>query len=299
MKNFCHPSEPKRLAAFLLDGLRAELYLTPKPGLVDLRNSGSHKDLSPELMIRSICLMEDYLDQLLQSLEKGVVISELRAIGLEAEKRMYRQLKTNCHRGGIFLCGLLLAAAHQARDCTPENLRTAVISTAEALFEQQPPSLSHGQAVRKRYPRAGIIAECLDGLPALFEIILPTFRERGLTDGYSAFLVMARLMQYVEDSTTIFRGGGAGLSQLRSSGYQLESCILSGEDPAPLLRRLDDEFRRKNLTMGGVADLLGLGLGYSGFLKSRELDHHTNCAANRTTLSYAPEQNESLSISMG
>ncbi len=278
MNNFSHPSELKRLSGYLLDGLRAELYLTPKPGLVDLRNSGSHKDLSLELMIRSIRLMEEYLDQLLQSLEKRVVISELRAIGLEAEKRMYRQLKTNCHRGGIFLCGLLLAAARQAPDCSPENLRTAVISTAEALFEQPQPSLSHGQAVRRRYPQAGIIAECLDGLPALFEIVLPTFKEHGINGGHSPFLVMARLMQYVEDSTTLFRGGGAGLSQLRSSGYHLENCILSGEDPAPLLRRLDDEFRQKNLTMGGVADLLGLGLGYTGYL----LD---NCAGKSPELS--------------
>ena len=34
------------VAAALADGVKAELYLTPKPGLVDLHDCGSHDDLS-------------------------------------------------------------------------------------------------------------------------------------------------------------------------------------------------------------------------------------------------------------
>src|SRR5512138_1994436 len=43
-----------RLALALADGLWHELVLTPKPGLVDLEDSGSHPDLTFDLMVQSI-----------------------------------------------------------------------------------------------------------------------------------------------------------------------------------------------------------------------------------------------------
>jgi triphosphoribosyl-dephospho-CoA synthase len=54
----CSPlSQAERLASSLIQGLRAELFLTPKPGLVDLIDSGSHPDLSLPKMTASIDLI--------------------------------------------------------------------------------------------------------------------------------------------------------------------------------------------------------------------------------------------------
>ncbi|MEJ2199826.1 MAG: hypothetical protein P8X63_02250 [Desulfuromonadaceae bacterium] len=54
---------------------------------------------------------------------------------------------------------------------------------------------------------------------------------------------------------------------MRAAGQELEQRIAAGEDPAPWLIRLDREFAEQNLTMGGVADLLGISFGYCSFLQ--------------------------------
>ena len=56
----CSPTaELERLAAALVTGALLELYLTPKPGLVDCADNGSHADLSLATMERSIAQVGD------------------------------------------------------------------------------------------------------------------------------------------------------------------------------------------------------------------------------------------------
>ncbi len=265
MKSCSEPLRLERFSTALIDGLKAELYLTPKPGLVDLANNGSHPDLSLLLMSRSIALLRDYLQELSTALVGPHRYPELTAIGRAAEKRMFRELGTNSHRGGIFLCGLLLTAAAQTDPADPVAWRQTVKKTAETFVAGRECTASHGERVRRRRPRAGILHEALQGLPALFETVLPVLlnsRDRSR----DIYLAMAQLMQRVEDSTSLHRCGEVGLAMLRRSGKRLEACLSAGDDPAPLLTILDREFRLMNLTMGGVADLLGVGLGYTGYL---------------------------------
>jgi holo-ACP synthase CitX len=58
--------ECAQVADALVQGARIELELTPKPGLVDRLDNGSHQDLSFELMARSIDLLPTYYDDLLR-----------------------------------------------------------------------------------------------------------------------------------------------------------------------------------------------------------------------------------------
>ena len=53
------------VADALVRGARAELDLTPKPGLVDRRDNGSHPDLDHPRMVRSIELLPRYYDELI------------------------------------------------------------------------------------------------------------------------------------------------------------------------------------------------------------------------------------------
>jgi len=267
--NCCNQYRLESLATTLVDGLRAELYLTPKPGLVDLANSGSHSDLNLELMNRSISLLRGYLDELCAALAAGHSLAELVPLGRRAEARMFAETGTNCHRGGIFLCGLLLTAVTRIDD--PSNtraLRLAVAEVAAEFFRARAAEASHGNRVRLEYPRSGIVAEALDGLPALFDTFLPAMAETGVAKSLRPFLAMARLMQVVEDSTSLHRCGQAGLDTVKRAGAMLESVICHGHSPYRFLDQLDSEFRCLNLTMGGVADILGLGFGYYSFRSS-------------------------------
>jgi hypothetical protein len=71
-------------------------------------------------------------------------------------------------------------------------------------------------------------------------------------------------MQVVEDTTALHRCGEAALMRLREDGARLERLVASG-DHLPFLRDRKAVYRRMDLTMGGVADLLGLALGWLAY----------------------------------
>lgn len=254
------------LTAALLDGLKAELDLTPKPGLVDLNNSGSHQDLNVALMRRSVVLMKSYLDAVSIALTQGQQWRELIILGQQAETRMFNETGTNCHRGGIFLCGLMLTAAARIETlCDAGAMKASVKSVANEFFRVKKVTDSHGNKVRVDFPAAGIVAEALAGLPAVFDVFLPALADDCIAIEYRPFLGMALLMQVVEDSTTLHRCGADGLAFMQKSGEKIEGLVRAGENPTPTLLLLDQQFQRMNMTMGGVADLLGIGLGYARY----------------------------------
>lgn len=267
--NSSAPFSLEPLASALLLGLRDELRLTPKPGLVDLRDSGSHPDLGYAVMSRSIDLLEEYFAALLTLLENGAPLAILIACGREAEERMLRRLGTNTHKGAIFLGGLLLAAAARCGRGRSPSLRGEIAALGAEIFALQNPQGTNGEAVRRDFKVGGILAEIRAGLPALFVVALPALRQsrqEGRGGDSAAFLAMSRLMQCVEDTTALHRCGLEGLERIRGDGARLESLLLAGADVVPFLERLNDDYRRLKLTMGGVADLLGVSLGSLRYL---------------------------------
>jgi holo-ACP synthase CitX len=247
------------LAAALVGGARAELDLTPKPGLVDRLDSGSHPDLSFEDMSRSIDLLQVYFDELL-ALDDPLDLPASVAAGRRAERRMVDAVGSNAHKGYIFLAGLVLLAAEAAAG--REGLRSSVSTLARRVLDgrTRPEATgrepSHGDRLRASHGVGGIVREALLGLPAVFERGLPVLAASRNPE--TRHLLMAVLMQSVEDTTALHRCGPSGLARLRADGVWLERRIESGEDYLPSLAVLNDEYRRLNLTMGGVADCMAL-----------------------------------------
>ena len=255
-----------RLADSLIAGLRHELDLTPKPGLVDRWNSGSHEDLTHAVMLQSIDLLEDYFTACASALEAGHHVERLRELGRGAEQRMQAELGTNTHRGAIFLGALLLAGVHRANTPDVRSVSRSIGQAAAELFSTRMPSGTHGAEVRARLGSGGIVEETLRGLPSLFRICLPALGAAGRLgwDTDTAFrLAMARLMVNVDDTTTLRRCGTLGAFLVRRDGARLEALIRQGDDPVPFLVQTDQRYRAIRLTMGGVADLLGMGIGWS------------------------------------
>ncbi len=277
----------RRLADALVRGARAELDLTPKPGLVDRRDQGSHPDLSYRLMRRSVELLADYHRDLLGILERAgwtaargpssgatsdVAPGPDRALdeatwrsclaaGRAAEARMFEAVGANAHRGYIFLSGLVLLAAAEVAATDADRLRPAIARLAARFFAGSPASARGlaadrpGERLRRAGGVGGIEAEARAGLPAVFEAALPALGRHG-----GAFRAMAALMRRLEDTTTLHRGGRPGLERIREDGARLEAMLERGEDPRTHLARWNDEYRAVGLTMGGVADCLALAI---------------------------------------
>lgn len=259
-----HSDRLEKLALDLVRGAFLELYLTPKPGLVDLYDSGSHPDLSLSRMEASLKIVSCYLLDLSDTLESdGDLASQVR-LGTAAERAMLKTVGSNCHKGYIFLSGLLLSASSQTKRLDERALGEAIARLAGRLFTPEC-GTTNGSRVRTRFQAGGIRAEALTGLPSLFSEAIPAFRceiASGGNRGSAVYAMLGRLMATVEDTTTLHRCGREGLRMLREDGRTLERLVAEREDFIGFLSERNDHYVKKNLTMGGVADLLALAFAW-------------------------------------
>jgi triphosphoribosyl-dephospho-CoA synthase len=253
-----------RLALALAEGFWRELVLTPKPGLVDLEDSGSHPDLTFEQMVRSIGSVRACLLGVGASVARGEPLDAQVALARDAEQRMLAEFGTNTHKGALFLGGILVVALDRASTAEEWALRRAVVETAQELAPLLRIEGTHGAAARSRHGVGGILREVTSGLPSVFDIALPAFHAstaRGEPGEIPSFRMLAGLMRTVEDTTALHRCGERGLAILREDGARLERALDEGRAIA-FLRERNAAYRRMNLTMGGIADLLGVAYGY-------------------------------------
>ncbi|MGE4266848.1 MAG: triphosphoribosyl-dephospho-CoA synthase [Deferribacterales bacterium] len=232
-------------AQALTDGAIQELLLTPKPGLVDRADSGSHPDLSFEIMEKSVNLLPAYYQELGDCCLSGGQTSQLRTVALAAEKRMLDACGSNTHKGYIFLSGLALLA-----HIMYEDVRTGIKELSAEFFKGYLPD-SNGSEARRMYGTGGIIKECMNGLPSVFEAGIPAL-------SVSPHYALACIMERSEDSTSLHRCGQSGLETVHRDGKTLKSLIENGQKTEQWLDSRNEYYKRMNLTMGGCADLLAL-----------------------------------------
>ncbi|WP_022851975.1 triphosphoribosyl-dephospho-CoA synthase [Limisalsivibrio acetivorans] len=264
-----HKEQLSSFLAHIVQGARTELYLTPKPGLVDLLDSGSHEDLNLVNMSRSICLLEEYRAELVSAKS----LDDMVQAGIRAEERMMSLLGTNTHKGFIFLMGLLTDAYSRCSGIPSLcELSERCAEASASLFKDEREPGSCGAAVRKEAGIGGIRGECLNGLPTVLDKALPVmFSVYEETDNYplAAFHCLAKLMSVTEDSTAVKRCGIEGLTTLRNSGFRLGALLERGDVPFNELIDMNEKFKAINLTMGGTADLFGITAGLFSSLHRR------------------------------
>ncbi len=105
---------PVDLPALAAEALWQELELTPKPGLVDRLNNGSHRDMDHALFVRSIMAITPWFARFAELGEVHAAkpadrqLRILRPMGMACEQAMYAATGgVNTHKGGIFALGLL------------------------------------------------------------------------------------------------------------------------------------------------------------------------------------------------
>ncbi|MDR0380145.1 MAG: triphosphoribosyl-dephospho-CoA synthase [Candidatus Accumulibacter sp.] len=273
--NSSHHSGLERLAAALTAGATRELWLTPKPGLVDRIDNGSHPDLSFPLMERSIGILACHLEEIVASLHAEEPFACQREIAVRAERRFHAELGTNTHKGYVFLAGMLLIACHRAGSFDEAAVRKALSAVSRTFFSDTAArGDTHGEHARRQFGAGGIVREAIGAYPSLFEGALPVFRQtraQGADERAAAFAMMATLMQIVDDTTTLHRGGMAGLARIRRDGRTLERIVAEKGDYTAFLTQLNDDYRRLDLTLGGVADMLGLAFGWLIFREEERM----------------------------
>ena len=257
------------LSELATQSLIAEAELTPKPGLVDGRGSGSHSDLSLDLMRRSADAIAQYFTRMaLVSAEAQMdtyLRTEVASIGREAEGAMLRATSgSNAHKGTIWVLGLLVCAASLSEGSVPEFVAEAAGYLARLPDLARPQAVSHGDVVLERYGVTGARGEAYVNFPHVVKIGLPALqaaRKSGRTERDSRLAALLAIMLHLDDTCVLYRGGHEAQRIVHEGAGRV---IKAGGPGSPkgnaALSALEQEFVTLRISPGGSADLLAATL---------------------------------------
>lgn len=258
------PLLPQAVRRACVRALWYELVTFPKPGLVSLEDNGSHADMDAGHFWRSTLALRGYFAEIARAGAEGAEFASLRALGIEAERRMLRATGgVNTHRGAIFNLGLLAAATGwRASQDAPAASLGAIVRQAwgPALAQHRRDPGSHGARVARVHGAGGALLEAQSGFASVYGVALPAYREAlARTGSASCARVQAffALLASADDSNLLHRGGVEGL-RFAQAGAR-EFLQQGGVHRAGWWGRahaLHKAFVARNLSPGGSADLL-------------------------------------------
>ncbi len=264
--------DAKYIGKIAAESLVKEVETTPKPGLVDLENNGSHTDMSVTTFRKSAAALRPYFAECFsigiqtKNASADEAFSRLREAGLVAEKTMYEATNgVNTHKGLIYSLGVLIGAA--GRLWTVENPfadATSIVKTAADLVRKSSlndlESASGNTAGERLYISkglTGIRGEVASGFPSVMGVALPTY-EAALTNGLSendaGVRALLSLIATIEDTNVYHRGGDDGADYAKAYAKKL----LAVDYDKSRVAEMDREFIKRRLSPGGAADLLAI-----------------------------------------
>ena len=262
-------------AGLAVRALLYEVCVTPKPGLVDRANNGSHQDMDIYTFLRSASALWPYFVQCVQTGRNTApgpapdTLAALRWPGKLAESAMLAATGgVNTHKGAIFSLGLVCGALGRLDHADwrrPERILSEVSAMAAGMVERELSGLAGskaqtaGQRFYLAYGVTGVRGQAEAGFPAVLDCGLPVL-ENGLAQGKgpdeAGAAALLALLARTADTNMVARGG---IDAQRETAAELEGLL--HETPYPsgeVLDRLDKSFTERNLSPGGSADLLAL-----------------------------------------
>ncbi len=265
------PLVAHHLARAAVRALYVEVALEPKPGLVSLRDRGSHEDMDASTFVRSLFALRHYFGRAALAGGQGVDLVGLQTLGLAAEARMLAATQgVNTHKGAIFGLGLLCAAAGhlcaQGQALHAPALRAALLSGwGEALGERAAlvraaPPVTNGQKAARAHGLRSALEEAALGFPAVFDVALPALQTAllaGVGERAARVQALFATMAVLDDTNLVHRGGLAGLHwmQAQAQGFLAAGGVAQAhwQQQARALHRAAVQRR---LSPGGSADVL-------------------------------------------
>ena len=261
------------VGAWALQSLLLELYTTPKPGLVDCRNNGSHQDMDLFFFSYSTAALAPYFIQCARlgrenrNSSREELFEALRFAGRQAEAQMLRATRgVNTHKGAVFSLGLLCAATGKlGSGASPEEICEEAAQICKYPLVQELSLLTpesartRGEQFYLSHGIAGARGQAMRGFPTALHTGLPVLEEGyrlGYEPGRAGAAALLAILRDEPDTCLISRSSPERYAELRK-----ELTALLEREPYPAtetLEALDDSFIRENLSPGGSADLLAV-----------------------------------------
>ncbi|HRV72126.1 MAG TPA: triphosphoribosyl-dephospho-CoA synthase [Thermovirgaceae bacterium] len=267
------------LGTIAISACLTEVFIAPKPGLVDRIGPGAHKDMDFSTFLLSATALAPYWqEQALPGLE-GIppvnAMKTLRGTGILMDKAMFAATSgINTHKGLVFALSLLLYGA--GRSLFLENRTDISVIVREAssavrgccerelsLLSISPPerALTSGERIFLEHGLTGIRGEAERGFPSVVMHGLPSLK-KALSNGSSlhdsALYSLFNLMLHCEDTNIVARKGFLFWKDeypgLVTPLFQLFPPY--GQEELEHLKRADRYFSTHGISPGGAADLL-------------------------------------------
>ena len=260
-------------ARLATQALLYEVATTPKPGLVDRENCGSHRDMDFFTFQASAAALYPYFAQCVkigrETADAQETFRRLRLPGKLAEGEMLCATGgVNTHKGAIFSVGILCGALgrlEREQWRNPETVLAECAAMAKGLVSEDYVNLTPetakttGQKLYLEYGITGVRGQAEAGFPAVLNVGLPKL-EAALAVGKSineagCAALLAMLADTV-DTNMIHRGG---YELAKETAEKLRMLLAKEPFPAKeTIEDLNEEFVQKNLSPGGTADLLAM-----------------------------------------
>lgn len=276
LEEYFAAADRERVSALATRALLDEVCTTPKPGLVDRANNGSHRDMDIFTFTASAAALAPYWGRCFQigretaGLSPEETFAALKRAGQGAERTMFAATGgVNTHKGAIFSLGLICGSAGrlwraEAPCREPESILKECAGMVSAAAEEEFAALSPDSA-RTAGERAylergltGVRGEAAQGFPGVLHAlsVLDHARNAGRSLNDAGAIALLHLIARGTDTNMVARGGP-------------ERAKKAAEDCAQLLKRsplpemeelvkLDKKFIQDNLSPGGCADLLAI-----------------------------------------
>ena len=259
------------IARSAVRALYMEVALEPKPGLVSLRDNGSHTDMDAATFVRSLFALRHYFGRAALAGWQGTDLVGLQTLGLAAEARMLRATQgVNTHKGAIFGLGLLCAAAGrlnaQGQALHAQDLRDSLLTGwGAALVERAAqvraaPPVTNGQKAARAHGLRSALDEAALGFPAVFEVALPALQTAllaGVGERAARVQALFATMAVLDDTNLVHRGGLAGLHWMKAQAQEFLAAGGVGQAQwQQQARALHQAAVQRRLSPGGSADVL-------------------------------------------
>ena len=262
------------IAIAATEALLLEVAATPKPGLVDRNNSGSHTDMDITTFETSAIALSPYFYRFAlygaesRDREPEDLLTSARTIGIHAEQAMFLATNgVNTHKGAIFSGGILCVAygylGEAANDILllQEVCRRIAQPVMEDLQKIDSASATAGERLFLDHGVLGIRGEAAQGFPTVFQVAAPAMR-RFLQQGYSrndaGILTLIHIMAELPDTNVMHRSSYEEAVDLQKRMKNLAESGLENLPYLEILEELDREFIHRNISPGGCADLLAM-----------------------------------------
>lgn len=252
-----------------------EASTTPKPGLVDMDNNGSHKDMDFFTFLDSSASLVSYFrDCALAGINNSSykpedLFKSIRYRGRLAESNMNRATNNiNTHKGAIFSLGIICSAIGylyaNEKDIsinTILNLCSEMAKLSLNDFDNIDKKHLHtfGESLYAEKKLSGIRGEAANGYPSVYNIGYPTLIRcinEGLSINDAGAIALISMLSEVEDTNIIKRSNIDTLKEVQKKAKELikndSKYILKS------LKNLNDEFVKLNISPGGCADMLAI-----------------------------------------